>query len=134
MSERIYRIASYVRAGSIVYDLGCDHGLIGLRAWDCGLSKELHFVDQSHEALQGLYHVSADAIDKHSLLHLLDDAFDGNVRITGRDELRIDRSLDSTRFRAATGLIPAPWPAMIAAMAADATDYDMVRRHQGDGH
>ncbi len=87
-----------------------------------------------HEALQGLYHVSADAIDKHSLLHLLNDAFHGNVRITGRDELRIDRSLDSTRFRAATGLIPAPWPAMIAAMAADATHYDMVRRHQGDGH
>ena len=86
-----------------------------------------------HEALQGLYHVSAAAIDKHSLLHLLNDAFDGNVRITGRDELRIDRSLDSARFRAATGLVPGSWEQMIAEMADDDTPYDIVRA-QGEGH
>ena len=57
-----------------------------------------------HPGLEGLYHVAAAPIDKHTLLHLLNDAFGAGVTISRRDEPRIDRSLDGTRFRAATGL------------------------------
>jgi dTDP-4-dehydrorhamnose reductase len=81
-----------------------------------------------HPALEGLYHVSAPAIDKLALLGRLNVAFGTGVTITPRDEPRIDRSLDSTRFQAATGITPPDWDAMIAALAADPTPYETIRR------
>ncbi|MEO5823154.1 MAG: SDR family oxidoreductase [Vicinamibacteraceae bacterium] len=78
-------------------------------------------------ALEGLYHVSAPAIDKLALLGRLNTAFAAGVTITPRDEPRIDRSLDSTRFQAATGITPPDWDAMIAALAADPTPYEAIR-------
>lgn len=87
-----------------------------------------------HQALEGLYHVAAAPIDKLTLLHLLNDAYGAGVTITRRDEPRIDRSLDGARFRAATGLVPPSWEAMIAEMAADETPYDSIRGQRGEGH
>lgn len=81
-----------------------------------------------HPHLEGLYHVSADPIDKLALISALNDAFAAGVRIGPKDEPAIDRSLDSARFRAATGLIPPSWSSMVAALAADPTPYDVVRR------
>lgn len=98
------------------------------------LSAVLLRVLADHPGLQGLYHVSADPIDKHTLLHLLNRAYGAGVTITDRDQPRIDRSLDSTRFRAATGLAPASWDEMMAGLAADDTPYDTIRAHQGDAH
>jgi len=80
-----------------------------------------------HPALEGLYHVSAPAIDKLALLERLNEAFAADITITPRDEPRIDRSLDSTRFQAATGIAPPGWDAMIAALAADPTPYEAIR-------
>lgn len=79
-------------------------------------------------ALEGLYHVSAPAIDKLTLLGRLNAAFAAGVTIAPRDEPRIDRSLDSSRFQAATGITPPGWDAMIAALAADPTPYEALRR------
>ncbi len=79
-------------------------------------------------ALEGLYHVSAPAIDKLALLGRLNEAFGAGVSITPRDEPRIDRSLDSSRFQAATGIAPPGWDAMIADLAADPTPYEAIRR------
>jgi dTDP-4-dehydrorhamnose reductase len=79
-------------------------------------------------ALEGLYHVSAPAIDKLALLGRLNAAFGAGVTITPRDEPRIDRSLDGSRFRAATGIVPPDWDAMMAGLAADPTPYEAIRR------
>ena len=98
------------------------------------LSAILVRVLTEHQALEGLFHVAADPIDKLTLLRLLNDAFGAGVAITGRDEPRIDRSLDSSSFRAATGIVPRSWPAMIAELGADYTPYDTLRDQQGDGH
>jgi dTDP-4-dehydrorhamnose reductase len=86
----------------------------------------LQLVDE-HPDLQGLYHVSAAPIDKYALLTLLDGAYGTGVTITPRDAPVIDRSLDSDRFRRATGLVPPPWEAMVEAMAADPTPYEALR-------
>jgi tRNA (adenine22-N1)-methyltransferase len=51
MSDRIRRLASYVRPHSVLYDLCCDHGYIGLTAWDQKSLAGLVFVDQSPNAL-----------------------------------------------------------------------------------
>jgi dTDP-4-dehydrorhamnose reductase len=82
---------------------------------------------ESSPDLHGLYHVSADPIDKYDLLHMLNDAYDAGVQIRRDESVVIDRSLDSSRFRAATSFAPRPWPEMIAAMAADPTPYDEWR-------
>jgi dTDP-4-dehydrorhamnose reductase len=78
--------------------------------------------------LEGLYHVSAPAIDKLALIGRLNAAFGAGVTIAPRDEPRIDRSLDSSRFQAATGIVPPGWDAMIAELAADPTPYEAIRR------
>lgn len=79
------------------------------------------------DPLHGLYQVSSESINKYDLLVLLDRAFDADVMIRRSTEMRIDRSLDSTRFRQAAGWQPATWPAMVAALAQDPTPYELWR-------
>lgn len=66
--------------------------------------------------LYGLYHVSAEPIDKLSLLRYLSDIYGHKIKIIPDDKICIDRSLDSSRFRQATGYIPAEWPDLIRLM------------------
>ena len=68
--------------------------------------------------LSGLYHVSAAAIDKKSLLALVAEIYETNVEIFEDVSVRIDRSLDSTRFREVTGYQPPAWPELVARMRA----------------
>jgi dTDP-4-dehydrorhamnose reductase len=91
------------------------------------LSRVIVRVIKQHPDLAGVYHVSAEPISKLRLLELANAAFGANVRISPSPELRIDRSLDSSRFRAATGWLPPTWEAMIREMAADPTPYDEWR-------
>ncbi len=79
------------------------------------------------EPLHGLYQVSSEPINKYDLLLLLNDAFGADVMIRRSTELRIDRSLDSTRFREVAGWQPATWPEMVAALAHDPTPYELWR-------
>ena len=74
--------------------------------------------------LRGLYHVSADPINKYDLLCLLREAYEISVQIEPVSDVRIDRSLDSRRFRLATGFVPSSWGEMVACMAADRTSSD----------
>jgi dTDP-4-dehydrorhamnose reductase len=78
--------------------------------------------------LEGLWHLSADPIDKHSLLTMLRDAYAVPVTIEPDDSVEVDRSLDSTRFREETGWRPPSWSEMVAALAADPTHYEEIRR------
>ena len=82
---------------------------------------------EQHQGLEGLYHVSAAPIDKLALLELLNEAFAAHVSVTPRDEPHIDRSLDSTAFRTATGYEPPTWADMVRDLAADPTPYESVR-------
>lgn len=66
--------------------------------------------------LSGLYHVSTHAIDKDSLLRLFAAAYGKDIEIVADDSLVIDRSLNSERFRAATGYSPPDWPTLVADM------------------
>lgn len=66
--------------------------------------------------LKGLYHVSADPIDKFSLLKLVAKIYNKNITIQEDTSLKIDRSLDSSIFRKETGYIPPSWPDLISDM------------------
>jgi dTDP-4-dehydrorhamnose reductase len=73
------------------------------------------FVLQAPE-LHGLYHVSADPIDKLTLLRLVADVYGHNIQIVADDQVKIDRSLDSSRFRDVSGYVPPAWPVLIRMM------------------
>lgn len=64
--------------------------------------------------LYGLYHVSAAPISKFDLLRLIAKEYAKDIEIEAYHEFAIDRSLDSSRFRAATGYCAPAWPDLIA--------------------
>ncbi|MBC3482373.1 SDR family oxidoreductase [Pseudomonas sp. SWRI59] len=68
--------------------------------------------------LKGLYHVSAEPIDKYELLKQVAQVYGKDIQIVPDDKLVIDRSLDSSRFRADAGYQPPTWPALIEFMHA----------------
>jgi dTDP-4-dehydrorhamnose reductase len=67
--------------------------------------------------LSGLWHVSADPIDKYSLLVSLAGFLGWDVDIHPVDKPEIDRSLNSTRFRERTGWTPRSWDIMLTELA-----------------
>lgn len=66
--------------------------------------------------LRGLWHVSSEPIAKYDLLQLVKAAYGKSVEIVPDEKLVIDRSLDSTRFRAETGWHPASWKELVGSM------------------
>ena len=74
--------------------------------------------------LSGVYQVSSEPINKYEMLLRLREAYNTDIQIEPYDDVRIDRSLDSTRFREETGFIPPTWKGMIEQMADDPTPYD----------
>ncbi len=122
-----------LRTSIIGHELAGAHGLIGwflaqhegvrgfTRAVFSGLpTVELARVVRDHvlprPEMHGLYHVSVEPISKYELLRLVAHAYGKTTAIAADDRLVIDRSLDSTRFRAAAGYAPPDWPALVRAM------------------
>lgn len=66
--------------------------------------------------LSGLFHLSVDPINKYDLLNLVASTYGKTINIIPDDKLVIDRSLNSDRFRTATGFQPKPWPDLIKDM------------------
>lgn len=69
-----------------------------------------------HPELHGVHHVSADPVNKFDLLTLISNVYGKKIDIATDDNFIIDRSLDSTRFREATGYQPQPWPELVRRM------------------
>jgi dTDP-4-dehydrorhamnose reductase len=71
-----------------------------------------------HAELSGLYHVAASQIAKFDLLRLIADVYGKTIDIVPDDKLTIDRSLNSGRFRQATGYVAPGWRELIELMHA----------------
>jgi len=66
--------------------------------------------------LYGLYHVSAEPISKYDLLQLVNREYGKGLQIEPDDKLKIDRSLDATIFKEATGYVAPSWPELVKEM------------------
>jgi len=66
--------------------------------------------------LHGVYHVSAEPINKFDLLTLVADIYGKWIEVEKDESLVIDRSLDSSRFRSITGFRPKPWAKLVQSM------------------
>lgn len=69
-----------------------------------------------HNELNGLYHVSAEAINKYELLKLIAEIYGKDIRIEPSEDLVIDRSLNSDKFKLATGYSSPDWRSLIKSM------------------
>jgi dTDP-4-dehydrorhamnose reductase len=69
---------------------------------------------EHHPGLEGTWNLGAEPISKHDLVVLLRDAFELDLKVVPDDRVKVDRTLDSSRFRAATGWTAAGWPEMVA--------------------
>lgn len=72
---------------------------------------------ERHRGASGLYHLSSNPISKYDLLVRLRDKLARAVEIVPDDAVRIDRSLDSTRFRTEFGYAPPSWDRMLDELA-----------------
>lgn len=135
LGEVDYPNAVTLRTSIIGHELASQHGLVGwflaqqgpvrgfTRAVFSGLpTVELARVIHEHvlpnEGLHGTYHVSAAPLNKYELLKLVARQYGRETDIQPHDQLVIDRSLDSSRFREATGYQPPDWPELVRRMHA----------------
>ena len=122
-----------LRTSGIGHELGSAHGLLEwflaqrgtakgfARAVYSGLpwvelARVIGDVVIPRTELHGLYHVSSAPITKLELLRLIAAAYGKDITIVPDESVRIDRSLDSTRFTAATGYVAPGWPELVARM------------------
>ena len=69
-----------------------------------------------NEKLKGLYQVSSEPISKYKLLQLVATRYGKNIVIEPYNNFRLDRSLDSNRFRQETGYNPPAWAELVDRM------------------
>ncbi|MDP2170205.1 MAG: SDR family oxidoreductase [Rhodocyclaceae bacterium] len=67
-------------------------------------------------SLSGIYHVASTPINKYDLLNLVADAYGKGIEIVPDDTVEINRSLNATRFRNATGYEAPAWPELVKRM------------------
>jgi len=91
------------------------------------LSRVILNVIEEHATLSGVYHVAAEPISKFELLSRLNDALGRGLTIQADPSVKIDRSLDGSRFSAATGYAPPDWTSMLSALSREVPLYDRWR-------
>jgi dTDP-4-dehydrorhamnose reductase len=83
------------------------------------VSRVIAMLLERHPTASGLYHLSSSAISKYDLLVRFRDQLGRSIEVLPDDSLRIDRSLDSSRFRAEFSYVPPSWDGMLEELADD---------------
>lgn len=81
---------------------------------------------KEHPEFSGLWHISSDPISKYDLLNIVNRKLRLEISIRTDEDFRSDRSLNSAKFRDATGFRPPSWEEMVEQMANDPTPYDKL--------
>lgn len=89
------------------------------------LSRVMQSLLEQYPDASGLYHLSSSPISKYELLVQLKSRLGRSLEIVPDDEIRIDRSLDSSRFRGQFNYSPPSWSEMLDELAED------IRRKSG---
>lgn len=122
-----------LRTSIIGHELGGDHGLVGwflsqqvrVKGYTeaifsglptCELARVVRDYVIPNTDLHGLYHVAAEAISKHDLLQIVCRVYGKALQIEPDDRVKINRSLDASRFKHVTGYVAPVWPELIMKM------------------
>jgi dTDP-4-dehydrorhamnose reductase len=82
----------------------------------CELARAIRDFVIPNKDLSGIYNVAAEPISKYDLLRLVTKEYGKVLQINPDKKVKINRSLDGTLFREATGYIAPSWPQLIAQM------------------
>lgn len=77
----------------------------------------------SNKELNGLFQISSNPINKFDLLNLTKDIFNKKIKINEETHFNIDRSLNSNKFKEATGYEPPKWSILIKDLLTDDIPY-----------
>lgn len=82
---------------------------------------------EGHPTVDGLYHISSEPIDKYDLLCRVKRALNLDIDILPDDNVVIDRSLNSDRFKGLTHIYIPSWDEMIKDFAEMSPKYEKWR-------
>ena len=66
--------------------------------------------------LKGILNISGELISKFDLLKIIADIYNKKIDIIPNELIKLDRSLDGSKFTKLTGYKPKPWPLLIKSM------------------
>jgi len=132
LGEVDYPNAITLRTSIIGHELSSAHGLVdwflsqeSVRGFSRAIFSGLPTVELARviseyvlpfPELHGVFHVAARPISKLDLLRLVAAAYRRRIEIVPDEQVVVDRSLNSARFRRATGYVAPSWPELVAAM------------------
>ena len=133
LGEVDYPHAVTLRTSTIGHEFSTKHGLLEwflsqegecngfLRAIFSGLptivlAQIIRDIVIPNNDLRGLYHVAGQPISKYDLLKLIAEVYGKSIKIIKDENFTIDRSLNSDKFKTATGYSPSAWPELIRLM------------------
>lgn len=122
-----------LRTSIIGHEIGRDHSLIGwflsqqgrVKGYTeaifsglptCELARVVRDFVIPNPDLHGLYHLAAEPISKYDLLQLVNREYGKALLIDPDDKVRINRSLNASRFKEATGYVAPKWSELISQM------------------
>lgn len=73
----------------------------------------------SNPYLEGIYHIGSDPISKFDLLNLIGDVYSSESVLVPDDSVRLDRSLNTTKFENETGYRAPSWRDLVSLMHND---------------
>jgi dTDP-4-dehydrorhamnose reductase len=81
----------------------------------------------AHRELAGVYHVAGPIVTKLELVQAIEARLGLDIEVVPDDKIVLDRTLDGSRFVAATGLSVPSWDSMLDQLAADQPLYERLR-------
>ena len=66
--------------------------------------------------LKGILNISGESISKFDLLKIISDIYNKSIEIIPNQSIKINRTLNSSKFNKLTGYRPDPWPVLIKSM------------------
>jgi dTDP-4-dehydrorhamnose reductase len=87
------------------------------------LTKVIEKTLVSDRNLTGLFNVSSDPISKLEIINKLNSLLNLQMTVVPDDSMKIDRSLNSERFKLETGITIQNWDQMLAAFCEDQKTY-----------
>ena len=72
-----------------------------------------------HPKLEGLYNLASTPISKFDLLRIISDIYNTDITVIPDDSIKIDRSLNASKFNTKTNYVPPSWDELITLMRDD---------------
>lgn len=133
LGEVDYPHSVTLRTSIVGHELNSAHGLIGwflsqqskVKGYTqtifsglptCELARVIRDLVLPRAEMHGLYHVAAHPISKYDLLQIVNREYGKGLQIEPDAKLKIDRSLNASRFNEATGYVAPAWPDLISQM------------------